>query len=171
MKRLLGLAVAVGMAVSVNAPTQAQNFDDPVEFAKQQKQLTATPMGPEGKPWLQYLDDSMVDTSSMAVNGKHTVCFSNAGVNNPWRVVGYTNMTEEVAATPNIGEFIHVDAEGSDDKQIADIDDLLDPEGDRAETDSVVEKARELESNFATEHPNIERFMREVIDVLVRMGI
>jgi hypothetical protein len=53
----------------------------------------------------------------------------------------------------------------------ADIDDLLDPEGDRAETDSVVEKARELESNFATEHPNIERFMREVIDVLVRMGI
>jgi len=53
----------------------------------------------------------------------------------------------------------------------ADIDDLLDPEGDRAETDSVLEKARELESNFATEHPSIERFMREVIDVLVRMGI
>lgn len=125
MKRLLGLAVAVGMAVCVNTPAQAQNFDDPAEFAKQQKQLTATPMGPEGKPWLQYLEDSMVDTSSMAVEGKHTVCFSNAGVNNPWRVVGYTNMTEEVAATPNIGEFIHVDAEGSDDKQIADIDDLL----------------------------------------------
>ena len=125
MKRLLGLAVAVGMAVCVNTPAQAQNFDDPVEFAKQQKQLTATPMGPEGKPWLQYLEDSMVDTSSMAVEGKHTVCFSNAGVNNPWRVVGYTNMTEEVAATPNIGEFVHVDAEGSDDKQIADIDDLL----------------------------------------------
>ena len=53
----------------------------------------------------------------------------------------------------------------------ADIDDLLDPEGDRAETDSVLEKARELETNFATEHPSIERFMREVIDVLVRMGI
>ena len=53
----------------------------------------------------------------------------------------------------------------------ADIDDLLDPEGDRAETDSVLEKARELETNFASEHPTIERFMREVIDVLVRMGI
>jgi hypothetical protein len=52
-----------------------------------------------------------------------------------------------------------------------DIDDLLDPEGDRAETDSVVEKARQLETSFATEHPTIERFMREVIDVLVRMGI
>jgi len=53
----------------------------------------------------------------------------------------------------------------------ADIDDLLDPDGDRAETESVLEKARELETNFATEHPTIERFMREVIDVLVRMGI
>ena len=53
----------------------------------------------------------------------------------------------------------------------ADIDDLLDPKGHRAETDSVVETARELESNFATDHPTIERFMREVIDVLVRMGI
>jgi hypothetical protein len=53
----------------------------------------------------------------------------------------------------------------------ADIDDLLDPEGDRAETDSVLEKARELETNFATDHPTIERFLREVIDVLVRMGI
>jgi len=53
----------------------------------------------------------------------------------------------------------------------ADIDDLLDPEGDRAETDSVLEKARELETSFATEHPTIERIMREFIDVLVRMGI
>lgn len=53
----------------------------------------------------------------------------------------------------------------------SDIDDLLDPEGNRAETDSVLEKARELETNFAAEHPTIERFMREVIDVLVRMGI
>ncbi|MGB5334198.1 MAG: DUF4404 family protein [Woeseiaceae bacterium] len=53
----------------------------------------------------------------------------------------------------------------------SDIDDLLDPHGDRVETDSVVEKARELETNFAAEHPTIERFMREVIDVLVRMGI
>ncbi len=52
-----------------------------------------------------------------------------------------------------------------------DIDDLLDPEGHRVEADSVVEKARELETNFAAEHPAIERFMREVIDALVRMGI
>lgn len=53
----------------------------------------------------------------------------------------------------------------------ADIQDLLDPQGTRAESDSVVEKAKALETNFATEYPTIERFMREVIDVLVRMGI
>ncbi|WP_306258653.1 substrate-binding domain-containing protein [Pararhizobium sp. IMCC21322] len=125
MKKIVGLALAAGLAFSANTLAQAQNFNDPAEFAKQQEQLAATPMGPEGMPWVQYLDDNMVDTSSMAVEGQHTICFSNAGVNNPWRVVGYTNMTEEVAATPSIGEFIHVDAEGSDDKQIADIDDLL----------------------------------------------
>ncbi|MGI9236879.1 MAG: DUF4404 family protein [Woeseiaceae bacterium] len=53
----------------------------------------------------------------------------------------------------------------------SDIDDLLDPAGHRVESESVLEKARELETNFAAEHPTIERFMREVVDVLVRMGI
>ena len=53
----------------------------------------------------------------------------------------------------------------------ADIHDLLESEGGQEETDSVVERARALETSFATEHPTIERFLREVIDVLVRMGI
>lgn len=53
----------------------------------------------------------------------------------------------------------------------ADIHGLLDQDGKVGETDTVVEKARVLETNFATEHPTIERFMREVIDALVRMGI
>ena len=53
----------------------------------------------------------------------------------------------------------------------SDIHGLLDTKGDRTEAESVVEKARELETNFAADHPTIERFMREVIDVLVRMGI
>ncbi len=53
----------------------------------------------------------------------------------------------------------------------SDIHGLLDTQVDRTEAESVVEKARELETNFAADHPTIERFMREVIDVLVRMGI
>ena len=66
-----------------------------------------------------------VDTSEYAKEAPYKVCFSNAGVNNPWRVVGWTTMQAEVEQHPEITEFVHVDAEGSDEKQIADIQDLL----------------------------------------------
>lgn len=125
MKKILALATVVGLLLGTNAFAQAPNFDDPVEFERQRELLTATPMGPEGMPWEQYLVDTMADTAQFKKDGPYTVCFSNAGVNNPWRVVGFTNMTQEVALHDDIAEFIHVDAEGSDDKQISDIDDLL----------------------------------------------
>ena len=48
---------------------------------------------------------------------------------------------------------------------------MLAAETEEAETDSLIEKAKSLEAQFATEHPAAERFMREVIDALVRMGI
>jgi ribose transport system substrate-binding protein len=112
------LALAAGAA-------HAQNFDDPAEFAKQREQLKATPNGPADQPWLQHIGDGMADTAAYKKDGPYTFCFSNAGVNNPWRVVGWTNMQAEVDQHPEIGRFIHVDAEGSDDKQIADINDLL----------------------------------------------
>ncbi len=107
------------------APAYAQNFNDPAEFDKQLSQLAATPNGPADQPWVQYIGDSMVENAGLSADTPATVCFSNAGVNNPWRVVGYTNMLEELKMHESIGEFIHVDAEGSDDKQIADINDLL----------------------------------------------
>ena len=53
----------------------------------------------------------------------------------------------------------------------ADIHDLLDSKEQGTDRDSVVEKARALETSFASEHPTMERFLREVIDALVRMGI
>jgi ribose transport system substrate-binding protein len=123
---ILRTTTLMASAVAMMAlPATAQNFDDPAEFAEQEAQLAATPMGPEGAPWEQYLEDSMVDTAQYATEGPYTVCFSNAGVNNPWRVVGFTNMQAEVELHPEIGEFVHVDAEGSDDKQIGDINDLV----------------------------------------------
>jgi ribose transport system substrate-binding protein len=125
MKSYLSHALAAGMVLALSGPALAQNFDDPEEFARQLEQLSMTPSGPEGQPWAQYLVDAMADTSQYAKEGPYTVCFSNAGVNNPWRVVGYTNMTQEVELHPEIGSFVHVDAEGSDDKQIAGIADLL----------------------------------------------
>ncbi|WHZ33351.1 substrate-binding domain-containing protein [Sagittula sp. MA-2] len=119
------LLTATGILALSLAPAHAQNFDDPEEFAKQREQLQATPSGPEDQPWLQYIGDSMVETADLGLEAPATVCFSNAGVNNPWRVVGFTNMNQELLNHESIGDFVHVDAEGSDDKQIADIDDLL----------------------------------------------
>ena len=52
-----------------------------------------------------------------------------------------------------------------------DIHSMLVKDADGAEVGSVLTRAKALEANFATEHPAAERFMREVIDILVRMGI
>ena len=35
----------------------------------------------------------------------------------------------------------------------------------------VIERAGMLEARFATEHPVAERFMREIIDTLVKLGV
>lgn len=107
-------------AVAMQFFSQA-DLDRDVKFRTDNVQ----PMGPEGNPWEQYLIDNPVDTSQYAKEGPYTICFSNAGVNNPWRVVGYTTMLAEVDLHPEIAEFIHVDAEGSDEKQISDIEDLV----------------------------------------------
>jgi len=40
-----------------------------------------------------------------------------------------------------------------------------------ADVGAVVDRAKELEATFATNHPTAERFVREVVDLLVRMGI
>jgi len=96
------------------------------QYDRSMRQMTMTPEGPADQPWIQMLDNpEMVDTTQYAKEGPYTFCFSNAGVNNPWRVVGYTTMQAEVDLHPEIAELIHVDAEGSDEKQIADIADLV----------------------------------------------
>ncbi len=124
MRRFLTTTMAIAL-LAHTAQAQQLNFDDPAEFAKQREQLTAKANGPEGEPWVQYYGDAMVDTAKYKKDGPYTICFSNAGVNNAWRVTGWTNMQAEVKLHPEIKELIHVDAEGSDDKQIADIDDLI----------------------------------------------
>jgi hypothetical protein len=39
------------------------------------------------------------------------------------------------------------------------------------EVNALIERAKEVEAEFATRYPAAERFMREVVDALVRMGI
>ena len=71
-------------------PAFAQNFDDPKDFEDAKELLKMKPQGPEGKPWEQNLGGKEVDTSKYKKAGPYRICFSNAGVDNPWRVVGWT---------------------------------------------------------------------------------
>jgi hypothetical protein len=49
-----------------------------------------------------------------------------------------------------------------------DIHSVMEDDGDM---NVLIDRAKEMEAGFATRHPAAERFMREVIDALVRMGI
>ena len=50
-----------------------------------------------------------------------------------------------------------------------DINRLL--ESGEEDFDSVVERAQSIQTHFALEHPVAERFVREIIDALSRVGI
>lgn len=58
------------------------------------------------------------------------------------------------------------------DKVIGELDDEIDGVLDEdANVDDLIDRAKEFEAGFASKYPAVERFMREVIDTLVRMGI
>ncbi|MBK7218288.1 MAG: ABC transporter substrate-binding protein [Candidatus Promineofilum sp.] len=109
----------------MEAAAVASEFFSQEELDNSIRLMDVTPEGPEGEPWNQALEPNFIDTTQYAKEGPYTFCFSNAGVNNPWRVVGYNTMEAEVELHPEIEEWIHVDAEGNDEKQIADIQDLV----------------------------------------------
>lgn len=86
---------------------------------------TKSATGPADKPWEQALEPTNVDTAKYKKAGPYHLCFSNAGVGNPWRQVGFKNMQAEVKLHPEIKTFTVADAESKDDKQISDMTDLL----------------------------------------------
>jgi len=52
-----------------------------------------------------------------------------------------------------------------------DIHRLLDPGQETPESEPLIERARQLEADFAAKHPVFEGFMREVVDALVKIGV
>jgi len=112
--------------------TAKSGADKPSEFFQQaeyerQLELTkATPEGPAGKPWEQMIQPEMTDTAQYKKkdSGGTHLCFSNAGVFNPWRQVGLKNIKAEVKLHKEITDFTVLDAQGKDDKQISDIQEL-----------------------------------------------
>jgi ribose transport system substrate-binding protein len=126
MHRIGSAILAVGAALAFATAASAQNFDDPKDFEYAKQLLTMKPQGPEGKPWEQNLGGKEIDTAKYKKPGPYKICFSNAGVDNPWRVVGWTDMQAQVDADKaDIKSFTAADAEGKDDKQISDINSFV----------------------------------------------
>ena len=113
------------------ADARDAEFFEEDEYQRQLALVEETPEGPEGRPWEQMLRPELVSTEEYAIPDEEVhLCFSNAGVFNPWRQVGLTTMEAEVAQHEEIGEFTVLDAEGKDDKQISDIQNLSEQDCD-----------------------------------------
>jgi ribose transport system substrate-binding protein len=111
-------------AASTGAASSQGKFFNQADMDRQLAQRTVTPQGDPKTPWLQMIEPQPVDTAKYAKPPKWHLCFSNAGLGNPWRVAGMTTMKAEVKLHPEISEFTVVDAESKDDKQISDLADL-----------------------------------------------
>jgi ribose transport system substrate-binding protein len=114
--------------LQMDAARVATQFWSDAEYEESINFMDAAPLNPEAPIYLQSLLDNKVDTTEFKQDAPYDICFSNAGVNNQWRVTGYVTMREQVEELREQGlirNFIHVDAEGSDEKQIADIADLV----------------------------------------------
>jgi len=133
---VVGIAAIVALAgcttdPSVTEPSEGDgtteeiNWFDQAVFDTQNAQRDVVPEGPEGQPYLQYIDAEMVDTSQYKVDGPKKVCFANASISNPWRITGWITMNEQLKVLQEQGAISEMetrDAQDSDDTQIADID-------------------------------------------------
>lgn len=119
-------ALALLLTVQTGAFAQVANVDMDKEFQEQARMMSATPEGPATQPWLQHIGSATVDTSKFKKKGPYTLCFSNASVNNPWRVVGWNTMQAELELHKSeLKGFEYTDAQGKDEKQISDIRSLV----------------------------------------------
>jgi len=118
--------------LKMDAARVATQFYNDKDFEESLQLMKAKAINPDQPIYLQSLIDNKVDTTKFKKEPPYNICFSNAGVNNPWRVTGYVTMreqVEELRAKGLVKNFIHVDAQGKDEKQIADIQDLISTPG------------------------------------------
>jgi ribose transport system substrate-binding protein len=111
------------------ATEEAVEWFDQAQYDKQYAERTVVPEGPEGQPWLQYINAEMTDTSAYAATGAKKGCFANASISNPWRQTGWITMNQQLKVLQDAGVISEMetrDAQDSDDTQIADIDYFID---------------------------------------------
>ncbi|MDR5699483.1 substrate-binding domain-containing protein [Agromyces aerolatus] len=104
---------------------ESVDWFDQALFDKQDAERDVVPEGPEGEPYLQYINAEFVDTSQFASQGAKKACFANASISNPWRQTGWITMNQQLQVLQEAGAISEMetrDAQDSDDTQIADID-------------------------------------------------
>lgn len=101
------------------------SFFERADFERQLELAEAEPVGPADQPWRQQLDPTFVDTSAFRKAGDWHLCFSNITEGDPWRTQGVRTARFEVDGDPRITRFTYLDAGGDDNKQISDIQSLL----------------------------------------------
>ncbi len=132
-------AAAKNPGLALDAAKVAAQFFTDADYQQSMELMTAKPLNPNDPIYLQYLVDNPTDISKYPQYAEfakkqppYNICFSNAGVNNPWRVVGYIDIREQVEQLRTEGlvkNFYHLDAQGNDAKQIADIQDIINTPG------------------------------------------
>src|SRR5512146_3557434 len=132
-------AAAANPGLQMDSAKVAAQFFTDADYQKSLDFMKASPLNPNDPIYLQYLESNPTNISKFPQyadfakkKAPYNICFSNAGVNNPWRVVGYVDMREQVEQLRTEGlvkNFYHLDAQGNDAKQIADIQDIIDNPG------------------------------------------
>ena len=129
-------APAASPGLQMESAAVAPQFFSDAEYEQSLQLMDNVPLNPDDPIYLQYLLDNPTSLADYpeyeAKEPPYNICFSNAGVNNPWRVVGWVTMGEQVIQLQEeglIGNFFHVDAQGNDEKQISDIQDLINTPG------------------------------------------
>ena len=132
-------AAAANPGLQMDSAKVAPQFFNDADYATNKEWMTKAPINPNDPIYLQYLVENPTDISKYPQyaafaekEAPYNICFSNAGVNNPWRVTGYVTMREQVEmlrAEGLVKNFYHLDAAGDDAKQIADIQDIINTPG------------------------------------------
>ena len=126
----------VNPGLNMDAAKISPQYFDATEFEQEMELMSIPPLNPDAPVYLQYLIDNPVmlaDYPQYATLSQkeppYNICFSDSGVEDPWRVVGYIDMREQVEQFRSDGyikNFYHLDAQGDDAKQISDIQQIID---------------------------------------------
>ena len=132
-------AIAANPGLQMDTAKVAAQYFNEADYGQTAAVMKAQPLNPTDPVYLQYTQSDPTDITKFpqyaafaSKKAPYNICFSNAGVNNPWRVVGYIDMREQVEQFSTAGlvkNFYHLDAAGNDAKQIADIQDIINTPG------------------------------------------